>query len=181
MARSGPKLVLLALVAAAALTLAGTSAARSDARATALSAQDEIERPVIELINEVRVQHGLRPLKVSAKLAQAAEGHAVSMGTEGYFDHSSSDGTSFWKRIARFFPQEGFRRWTVGENLLWASPAVTPKQALQMWLGSPGHRKVLLSPAWTHIGLAAVHVTEAPGIFDGLSVTIVAADFGARS
>jgi uncharacterized protein YkwD len=163
------------------LTLAGPSAAQPDARETAPTAEDQIEMPVVQLINEIRAEHGLRPLKVSAKLAQAAETHAVSMGTEGYFDHTSSDGTSFWKRIARFFPQEGFRRWTVGENLLWASPRVTPNEALQMWLGSPGHRRVLLSPAWTHIGLAAVHITDAPGIFDGFDVTIVAADFGARS
>ena len=181
MDQKGPKLVLVATLVAAALAFAGSSAALPAGPQTVLGAEDAMELPTIDLINQVRAENGLRPLRVSAKLAQAAEAHAISMGTEGYFDHSSSDGASFWKRIARFYPQEGFRRWTVGENLLWASPDVTPKQALQMWLGSPGHRKVLLSPAWTHIGLAAVHVTDAPGVFDGFDVTIVTADFGARS
>lgn len=181
MAYSSPRLCLLAVLVAAALVCSAPSAAQGSARPTALSAADQIEQPVIQLINEIRVEQGLRPLKVSTRLARAAEAHAVSMGTEGYFDHSSSDGTSFWKRIARFFSQDGFRHWTVGENLLWASPNVSPEEALLMWLGSPGHRKVLLSPAWTHVGLSAVHVTNAPGVFEAFDVTIVAADFGARS
>ena len=173
------RVVLLALLSS--LAVAGAAPAQLAEPAAALSDLDAIEAPTIDLINGIRAEDGLRPLKVSFRLAQAAEAHAVSMGTQGYFDHSSSDGTAFWKRIARFYPQEGFHRWTVGENLLWASPDVTPGQALQMWLGSPAHRKVLLSPAWTHVGLAAVHITNAPGVFEGFDVTIVAVDFGARS
>ena len=171
----------LVLALASALTLAGTSWARSGEAGFLLSTADAIEGPTIDLINQVRVEHGQRPLKVSARLTEAAEAHSVSMGTDGYFDHTSSDGTVFWKRIARYFGQAGFRRWTVGENLLWASPDVSPEQALEMWLASPGHRKVLLSPAWTSIGLSAVHVQGASGIFEGYDVTIVTADFGARS
>ena len=181
MAAKRPIVVLFLALVASSLALAGAAPAQVAGPEAVLGDLDEIEAPTIVLINELRVENGLRPLKVSFRLAQAAEEHAVSMATEGYFDHSSSDGTSFWKRIARFYPQGGFRRWTVGENLLWASPDVTASQALQMWLGSPGHRKVLLSPAWTHIGLAAVHVTNAPGIYEGFDVTILAADFGARS
>jgi uncharacterized protein YkwD len=173
--------LLFAVVAAAALALAGTSPAQPGTGGLLLTAADAIEGPTIDLINQVRTEHGLRPLKVSVRLNEAAETHSVSMATEGYFDHTSSDGTVFWKRIARYFGQAGFRRWTVGENLLWASPDVSPQQAVDMWLASPGHRKVLLSPAWTQIGLAAVHVRNAPGIFEGYDVTIVTADFGARS
>ena len=173
--------LFLAVAAAAALALAGTSSARPAEAGLLLSAADAIEGPTVDLINQVRVEHGLRPLKVSARLTEAAEAHSVSMGTDGYFDHTSSDGTVFWKRIARYFGQAGFRRWTVGENLLWASPDVSPRQAVEMWLASAGHRKVLLSPAWTSIGLAAVHVRHASGIFEGYDVTIVTADFGARS
>ncbi len=58
---------------------------------------------------------------------------------------------------------------------------VSPEQAVEMWLASPGHRKVLLSSAWTHIGLSAVHVRSAPGVFEGYDVTIMTADFGSRS
>ena len=179
--RKRPFLLLLALVAAAALALAGTSSARPSQGGLLLAAADAIEGPTIDRINQVRAEHGLRPLKVSERLTAAAEAHSVSMGTEGYFDHTSSDGTVFWKRIAKYFGQTGFRRWTVGENLLWASPDVSPQQAVDMWLASPGHRRVLLSPAWTSIGLSAVHVQNAPGMFEGYDVTIVTADFGARS
>ena len=49
-----------------------------------------------------------------------------------------------------------------------------------MWLESPGHRRVLLTPAWREIGLSAVHTASAPRVYDGLEVTIVTADFGVR-
>ena len=173
--------LVLALVAAGALALVATASAQPSQGGHLLTAADAIEGPTIDLINETRAAHGLRPLNVSVRLTEAAHRHSVSMATGGYFDHTSSDGTVFWKRIARYFGQAGFRRWTVGENLLWASPDVSPQQAVEMWLASPGHRKVLLSPAWTEIGLAAVHVRNAPGIFEGYDVTIVTADFGARS
>ena len=67
-----------------------------------------------------------------------------------------------------------------GETLLWASPDVNAKRALQMWLESPEHRRILLTPAWREIGLSAVHTMAGPRVFDSLEVTIVTADFGAR-
>jgi uncharacterized protein YkwD len=49
-----------------------------------------------------------------------------------------------------------------------------------MWLASPEHRANLMNPHWREIGVAAVHVTAAPGIYRGLDVTIVTTDFGVR-
>jgi uncharacterized protein YkwD len=49
-----------------------------------------------------------------------------------------------------------------------------------MWLNSPPHRKNLLTPGWREIGLSAVHVAAAPGVFEGRETTIVTADFGTR-
>jgi uncharacterized protein YkwD len=98
----------------------------------------------------------------------------------GFFAHASSDGTSFWKRVRRWYGSRGYAYWAVGENLLWASPSVAPEQALQMWLASPPHRKILLTPKWEEIGLAAVHAPVAPGAFEGLEVTVITADFGVR-
>lgn len=175
------KLAPVALAVLSALALAGPAAPSSGESQSILTAADPVERPTIARINEVRRQQGLKPLRVSFRLARAAEAHALSMAEEGFFSHESPDGTAFWRRIARWYGSEGFSHWTVGENLLWASPDVSPDEAVQMWLDSPGHRRVLLSSAWTQIGLSAVHVTNAPGVFGGMDVTIVAADFGARS
>ena len=103
------------------------------------------------------------------------------MGDGGFFAHESPDGTEFWERIGRFYPSRGFERWIVGENLLWASPSVSAERAVELWLASPSHRRILLNPGWTEIGLAAVDVTNAPGMFLGLEITILTADFGTRA
>ena len=158
--------VLLALVFVPAAVAGGRDAA--------------LESSVLRQINQVRVQHGRQPLRLSPKLAAAAVQHSNEMGADGYFAHESVDGSAFWKRLARWYPSGGFRYWTVGENLLWSSPDVTPTRALTMWMNSPEHRANLLSRSWREIGLAAVHFDSAGGPYGGQPVTIVTADFGAR-
>jgi uncharacterized protein YkwD len=49
-----------------------------------------------------------------------------------------------------------------------------------MWLNSPPHRKILLTPRWREVGLSAVHTASAPGVYRGLEVTVLTADFGTR-
>jgi uncharacterized protein YkwD len=149
-------------------------AAQAGGRDTAL------ETNVLQQINHVRRDHGLQPLKLSAKLAAAAAQHSSEMGADGYFAHESVDHSVFWKRVARWYPSQGFGYWTVGENLLWSSLDVSPMVAVTMWMNSPEHRANLLSKAWREIGLSAVHFDSAPGVFGGQPVTIVTADFGAR-
>jgi uncharacterized protein YkwD len=83
--------------------------------------------------------------------------------------------------VQRFYASSGFRWWSVGENLLWVSPDVGAKEAVSMWLRSAKHRRILLRRDFRELGLAAVHAPAAPGTYRGLEVTIVTADFGARS
>ncbi len=53
-------------------------------------------------------------------------------------------------------------------------------RALKLWLASPEHRKNLVDPTWREIGVSAVHVAHAPGVYHGRDVTIVTTDFGVR-
>lgn len=139
-----------------------------------------LESSVVEQINQVRHEHGLAALKVSTRLAASAAQHSTEMGADGYFGHESFDHSAFWKRVARWYPSAGWRFWTIGENLLWASPDVTPSGAVTMWMNSPEHRANLLNRSWREIGLSAVHFVEAPGAYGNQPVTIVTADFGFR-
>jgi uncharacterized protein YkwD len=102
------------------------------------------------------------------------------MWKKGYFAHESAGGEAFWKRVRRYYKQGKYRYWSVGENLLWSSPGVDASGAIQMWMNSPEHRANMLDRHWREVGLGAVHVTVAPGAFEGLEVTIVTADFGIR-
>jgi uncharacterized protein YkwD len=139
-----------------------------------------LERGVLTNINSFRHDHKLASLRFSSKLAAAAREHSAEMAQRGYFSHDSANGTSFDKRISRYYSISGKHYWSVGENLLWSSPDVDAVGALNMWLNSPEHRKILLTARWREIGLAAVHVASASGTYGGREVTIVTADFGVR-
>ena len=120
------------------------------------------------------------PVKISARLTASAAQHSKEMGADGYFEHSSHDGTAFWKRIDRWYGQNGYSYWSVGENLLWSSPDVDPAHAMQLWMNSPEHRANILTARWREIGVSAVHFAAAPGTYKGLEVTIITTDFGVR-
>jgi uncharacterized protein YkwD len=173
------KLATLTIVAAC--LLVAPAGAAPQAQASRIVAANSLESAVLVQVNGLRARHGLRPLRLSARLAAAADSHSRAMVARGFFAHQSVDGTAFWKRVKRWYGSGGYEYWAVGENLLWASPEVSAERALAMWLESPPHRKNLLTARWREIGLSAVHVDSAPGVFKGLEVTVITADFGVRS
>jgi uncharacterized protein YkwD len=171
-----PVAATLALIAAFAAP-AGARVERSkhfSASNAALASQ------MVSDVNRLRRSHGLSPLRISTKLSAAAAQHTQEMARLGYFSHDSADGSAFWRRVQHYYGSSGRKYWSVGENLLWASPDVDAAGSLKMWLASPEHRANLLRGEWREIGLAVVHVPSAPGVFKGLEVTIVTADFGVR-
>jgi uncharacterized protein YkwD len=175
------RLRVLAGVIGATIALAAPAGASTDGSGTReISSRAALGRGIVSEINALRARHGLPRLVLSAQLATAARTHSRSMALAGFFAHESENGTPFGDRLRRYYRSAGFRSWRAGENLLWASPDIDAKRAVQMWLDSPGHRRILLTPAWREIGLSAVHAVSAPRVFDGLEVTIVTADFGTR-
>jgi uncharacterized protein YkwD len=139
-----------------------------------------LQRQVLAAINDFRRRQGLLPLRLNAALGAAAYEHSLSMADHGFFAHESYGGSPFWKRVAAKYAGGG-AGWKVGENLVWRSPWLSARAALELWLASPAHRDVLLSPSWREIGLGAIHASSAPGIYAGQAVTILTADFGVRS
>jgi uncharacterized protein YkwD len=171
------RLVALVVAVFGLWVVASPAGASSQRPTTSLST---LEQGVLSDINALRKQHGLAPLRLSASLSAAARQHSSEMAARGYFSHSSANGSSFDKRIARYYPVGGSHYWSVGENLLWSSPDVDAGGALDMWWNSPEHRKNMLTARWREIGLSAVHVPAAPGTYGGREVTIVTTDFGVR-
>jgi uncharacterized protein YkwD len=139
------------------------------------------ESEVVRRINVIRASRGRRPLRVSRQLSAAAAFHTNQMGIRGFFEHESANGAPFWQRIERFYPTLPGRSWSVGENIVWGSPDLSPQAAVREWMGSPPHRENILSRQWREIGLGAGHFASAPRTFRGGPVTIVTADFGARA
>jgi len=169
-------LVLLAV----ALAVTGILSASALATARSETSLQALNREVLQAVNRFRVAHHLQPLRESRGLDSSARQHSLEMGRLGYFGHSSASGTSFWLRIRHYYPARGHSYWSVGENLLWASPSVSAGRAMKMWIASPEHLRNLLLPQWRELGVSAVRVVGAPGVFHGLRVTIITTDFGAR-
>ena len=172
----------IAALVALALTLVSVSAATAATQpARTLTAADRLETQVLAELNAIRKRHGLVPLRLSRPLSTAADSHSRAMGTYGFFAHESRDGSAFWKRVQRYYGPRGYATWSVGENLLWSSGRLSAAHALELWMASPGHRKNILTPRWREIGISALTVASAPGVFGGYDVVIVTTDFGVRS
>lgn len=179
MPRRLPKLRRLAVgvgalgAALAALTLPGAGATASGSA----RADRAVQSALLAGLNAVRAERGLSQLRPSPALERAALAHDREMLQFGFFGHSSYHGQAFWQRVERWYPPRG-RGWTVGENLLAASPNVTAFSTLSHWLASPVHRAVLYNPNWVSVGIAVIHVPSAGGIYAGEATTVVTADFG---
>src|SRR5258707_4030811 len=81
-----------------------------------------LESGVLAQLNKIRVQHGLQPVKISARLTASAAQHSREMGADGYFEPNSHDGTAFWKRIGRWYGSSGYGYSSVRGNRLQAPP-----------------------------------------------------------
>jgi uncharacterized protein YkwD len=181
MGRSAVRISVLALTLALSLPSVFAPSAGAAARPSRTLAANALEAHVLAELNSIRRSHGLAPLNLSRPLSAAADSHSRAMGTYGFFAHDSRDGSTFWKRVQRFYGPRGYRTWSVGENLLWSSGPLTAAGALKLWMGSPGHRKNILTRDWREIGVSAVIVHAAPGVYGGRDVVIVTTDFGVRS
>jgi uncharacterized protein YkwD len=173
--------ILSFAIALALLSIFAAGAGAASKPVRTLAAADRFESQVLAELNTIRRRHGLTALRLSRPLSSAADAHSRAMGTFGFFDHDSRDGTEFWQRVQRFYGPAGYKSWSVGENLLWSSGDLSAAAALKLWMGSPGHRKNILTARWREIGLSALEVRAAPGVYGGRDVVIITTDFGVRS
>ena len=169
--------VVLASAMLVATAFVADSALASSRSETSLQT---LNRQVLASVNRFRAAHGLAALHESRALDRSARRHSLEMGRLGYFGHSSADGLQFWQRIRHFYRANGYSYWSVGENLAWASPSLGAGGAMKLWISSPPHRANLLSRRWRQMGISAVGVTRAPGVYGGRRVVIVTTDFGVR-
>jgi uncharacterized protein YkwD len=118
--------------------------------ATAAPTLNHFERAVIRGLNDQRAQQGLGPVRAFHPLNRAADRHSQDMLSSDFFDHPSSDGTPFDRRVRRFFDAR-----VVGETLA-ALPQRRGGAALvvRMWMDSAVHRAIVLDAGFRRIGVA---------------------------
>ncbi|GGT92911.1 CAP domain-containing protein [Actinomadura citrea] len=109
------------------------------------------EASVVSLTNAERAKHGCPALRTDARLATAARKHSADMAANNYFDHTSRNGDSPWKRME----DAGYSS-PGAENIAKGYP--TASAVVKGWMDSPGHRANILN-----CGLRAIGVGMASG------------------
>lgn len=114
-----------------------------------LSVNEAAEARMLELLNAERVKAGVQPLTLDLTIIPVARAHSMDMWQRQYFAHISPDGTT---------PADRMRNGNVnfiiaGENLALAQTVELAHRGL---MNSPGHKRNILDPQFTRIGIGAI-------------------------
>ena len=108
------------------------------------------EKEVVRLVNEIRVQNGLKELTYDRELSRVARYKSQDMKDNQYFSHTSPVYGSPFQMIQNF----GITYRSAGENI--AKGYSTPQAVVNGWMNSSGHRANILNASFTHIGVGYV-------------------------
>jgi uncharacterized protein YkwD len=107
---------------------------------------EAVRSEMLARVNAARRSAGLAPLRRSPDLDRAAQEHAHDQLERGYFEHVSPEGSTPLSRGSA----AGYRG-LISENL---HRRIGPLEAiLEDWLRSPGHRRNLLDPGASDLGV----------------------------
>ncbi|WHX41951.1 CAP domain-containing protein [Mesobacillus sp. AQ2] len=107
----------------------------------------DFESKVIDLTNEQRRKNGLSNLQPDTALSNVAQEKSNDMQAKNYFSHTSPTYGSPFDMMRDF----GVSYNSAGENIAMGQPS--PEEVVNAWMNSEGHRKNILSPNFTHIGV----------------------------
>jgi uncharacterized protein YkwD len=134
-----------------------------------------VEEAVFTLTNDLRQRHGLPVLLKDANSQVAARSHSADMLSRNYFSHTDPESRSVKERLPA---NPAIRLW--GENI-WTGRGYNPSRVEYLartiiagWMNSPGHRKNLLSPGYTHLGVGVItnyQEVKATQVFIGVAAS----------
>lgn len=124
--------------------------------ASAQAGSTEISQQILSLVNAQRTANGLSPLTLNAGLSHVAQAKAEDMKNKNYFSHNSPTYGSPFDMMKSF----GISYRTAGENI--AKGQKTPQAVMTAWMNSSGHKKNILSPNYTQLGVGYVYNNGSP-------------------
>lgn len=113
---------------------------------------DAEEQAFLKLINDYRAQNGLGALRVSMALTRAADWMSTDMAAKNYFNHTDSLGRDPFVRMTAFGYNYNVYR---GENI--AAGYSDAARTFNLWVTSPSHNAIMLSPNFSVIGISRVY------------------------
>ena len=118
-------------------------------RASAELQRNDSERQLFESLNRERTSQGLSALQWDNALFKAARKHALLMLNLNMLEHQLPNEPSLEARLV----EAGARFSIIAENI---AVGPDPHTIHNGWVNSPGHRKNILNPQLTSVGIAAV-------------------------
>lgn len=117
-------------------------------RPVTLTASDGLEQDMAQRINAERAARGLPALNLVPEVFAAARGHSIDMAAMGSCQHAGSDGSNCGDRLR----EAGYIDVGWGESVGAASIS-DPAYMLSAWMGSAGHRGILLTTTLDDLGV----------------------------
>ncbi|HBF5318244.1 TPA: sporulation protein [Clostridioides difficile] len=105
------------------------------------------QKEVVDLVNIERGKAGLNPLTLDSSISNVATKKSQDMIDNNYFSHNSPTYGSPFDMLKKF----GISYKTAGENI--AMGQKTPKEVVNAWMNSEGHRKNIMNPNFSKIGV----------------------------
>lgn len=124
----------------------GSTAPKTPTAQTNTSGPTNQEQDMLKLVNQARSQNNVAPLQVDTELANVARLKSQDMIDNNYFSHNSPKYGSPFAMMKDF----GINYVQAGENIAGNQNVQNAHNAL---MNSPGHRKNILDPKFTHIGI----------------------------
>lgn len=118
----------------------------------------EFEHRIWELTNQQRDKYHLPLLAYDEGLADLARLHSRNMQYYGFFDHKDQSGDWVSDRHRKYYSHLILS--SIGENLARfynTAKVYTPEEIVEGWMNSPEHRKNMLDPDFTHLGVGVVN------------------------
>ncbi len=138
-----------------------------------------IRRATLCLLNRQRRRHHRRPLRTNLSLQSVAQRYSQEMVSDHFFDHVSPSGATFIQRIQQTRYLARAASWSLGENLAWGSGHyATPRETMDSWMHSPGHKHNILEPRYREIGIGVALGTPTDQPVPGATYTT---EFGKRT
>jgi len=114
---------------------------------------------LLAYVNEARRQFELPELTISSELSLAAQKHTDDMAETHHNQHTGSDGSRPADRFLEFGYDSGY----AGEATAWGF--ADPRQAVEFWVNSPGHRPIILNRWASEVGLGYTVDYTAPSVW----------------
>ncbi|SFD31269.1 CAP domain-containing protein [Clostridium uliginosum] len=117
----------------------------------AISIQSSAENKILELLNQKRVEAGLKPLTMDNTLLQVARYKSDCMIQYKYFDHTNPDGTKWFDWLKTI----GYTYNATAENI--AYNTYDPVELFNQWWNSPGHKANMMNASYNKIGIGVIY------------------------